>query len=142
MAESDIRTAMFNILSGVSRIGKVYDYERLAVDWAKFIRLFKYKNKILGWEIGRRSATEDSTSVKTYKFVIRGYMGVKDSAATEKTFNALVESVAAAFRADKDLSGAALGHGYIQVETIDMRTFGSVLCHYAEMSIEVYEHNE
>jgi hypothetical protein len=67
-------------------------------------------------------------------------MGVDDAAQSEKTFNALVEAAAAAFRSDRTLGGTALGHDFIQVDALDTRSFGGVLCHYAELSLTVYEH--
>lgn len=142
MSESAIRTQIYTIISGVTNIGKVYDYERWAVDWGTFLNLYKDSGgKILGWEIGRKSPiTEDETSVKKHTYSIKGYMGLKDADMTEKTFNGLIESVATAFRNNKELNGAALGHDFIQVEVLDVRTFGSVLCHFVELTLTVYEH--
>ena len=145
MGESIIRTAIKTTLTGVSNIGKVHDYERWAADWSKFIAYFRTSisgtDQIRGWEISRKAPiTEDATSVKKHTYSIRGYMGVEDAAESEKTFNALIEAAAAAFRADRTLGGAALGHDFIQVDALDTRSFGGVLCHYAELSLTVYEH--
>ncbi len=145
MSESTIRAAIKATLSGVTNIGKVHDYERWAVDWSKFLGFFRTGisgvDQIRGWEIGRKAPiTEDETSVKKHTYSIKGYMGVEDAAQTEKTFNTLIEAVAAAFRSDKTLSGTALGHDFIQVEALDTRSFGGVLCHYTELSLAVYEH--
>lgn len=143
MSESTVRTGVYTILNAVADVGKVYDYERWAKDWGTFINLFKTtiggKAQIRGWEIGRTSAPEDATSVKAHKYSIKGYMGIDDSAASEKTFNAVIEAIVAAFRANKMLSGAALGHDFIQVDLIEPRMFANVLCHYAELSLVVYD---
>lgn len=151
MSESAIRTQIYTILSNVSNIGKVYDYERWAADWVAFINLFKTTvggvDQIRGWEIGRRSMNEKKIVIgigslsheKTHGFLIRSYMGVSDAAATEKTFNTLIEGIATAFRTNKTLNGTAKDHDYIQAEIIEHRTFGGVLCHYAELSLAVYE---
>jgi hypothetical protein len=151
MSESAIRAQIYAILSGVTDIGKVYDYERWAADWTTFINFFKVTideaDQIRGWEIGRRSAKEAQTVLgisslsreRTHLFVIRGYMGLSDADATEKIFNDLIEAVATAFRANKTLNGSARDHDFIQAEVIDMRTFGGVLCHYTELTIMVYE---
>jgi hypothetical protein len=143
VTESGIRTAIYNLLAAVTDIGKVYDYERWAADWATFINLFKTTisgtPQIRGWEIGRRAVKEDNMPVRSHIYVIRGYMGINDAAATEKTFNALIEAIAAKFRDGQPLSGAALGHDFIQAELIDARMFGAVLCHYCELSLTVYE---
>lgn len=143
MSEATVRAQIYTILSGAAGVGKVYNRERWAVDWGSFINLFKDSGsgRILGWEIGRKAPiTEDESSVRKHTFFIRGYMGVNDADATELLFNALLENIAAAFRADKDLGGAALGHDFIQVETLDTRSFGSVLCHFAELTLTVHEH--
>jgi hypothetical protein len=66
-------------------------------------------------------------------------MGIKDSAATEKTFNVLIEALATAFRANPTLSQTAFDHNNLQREIIEARSFGSVLCHYAELTLTVIE---
>jgi len=151
MPESAIRTAIYNILSAVTNIGKVYDYERWAADWTTFINLFKTTiatvEQIRGWEISRRSVGEKQAIIKMgsqaheddHTYVIRGYMGVNDASATEKTFNALIESVRTAFRDNKNLNGTCERQGRIQASIIEFRLFGGVLCHYAELTLTVYE---
>lgn len=145
MSESTIRTGVYNVLSGVPDIGMVHDYERWNVDPGKFIDLFKTtisgQGQIRGWEIGRSGPiNDDGSSPRAHTYKIRGYMSINDAAVTEKTFNALIEAIADAFRGDKTLGGVALGHDFIQVDMIEIRMFGSVLCHYAELSLVVYEH--
>jgi len=154
MSESAIRTQIYSIVSAVTNIGKVYDYERWATGWDVFINLFKTTiagvDQIRGWEISRRACPESGTGPEAtisqtdrgHDFLIRGYMGIKDADATEKTFNALIESIAAAFRADLTLGGAASEHDFIQVEIIEARTFAGTLCHYAELGLIVHESEE
>lgn len=144
MAEATIRAAIASILGTVTNIGKVHDFERWAADWSKFIAFFRTRisgvDQVRGWEISRKAPiTETGDDTRTHTYAIRGYMGVDDSAQSEKTFSALVEAVAAAFRTNKTLNGAALGQDFIQVETLDTRSFGGVLCHYAELTLTVYE---
>ncbi len=151
MSESAIRGQIYAVIGAIANIGMVYDYERWAADWVAFINFFKTTiggvDQIRGWEISRRSAAEKkivigvniSSHQKTHVFLIRGYMGVNDAAATEKTFNALIEAIGAAFRYNKKLNDTAMDHDYIQAETIGFRMFGGALCHYAELSLTVYE---
>jgi hypothetical protein len=151
MSEANIRTQIYTILSSVTNIGKVYDYERWANDWATFINFFKTTiggiDQIRGWEISRRSAPEKQVGIssgtgkyeRAHSFVIRGYLGVKDADATEKTFNALIEAIATAFRGNRKLNGTAERHDLIQTDIIEPRMFGSVLCHYAELSLTATE---
>ena len=151
MSESAIRNQIYTIISAVTDIGKVYDYERWTAEWATFINLFKTTiggiDQIRGWEIGRKAAPESGateiatlgTTDKSHIFVIRGYMGVKDEAATEKTFNLLIEAISDIFRTNLTINGTALIHDFIQAEIIEFRTFGGVLCHYAELTLTAHE---
>lgn len=149
MSEATIREQIYTILSGLTDIGKVYDYERWAVDWATFINLFKTRvgttDQIRGWEINRKAVKGKTsafeTEESTHSYVIRGYLGLNDANETEKTFNGLVEAVRDAFRDHPTLNAAAEYHGGIQAEVIEPRMFGGVLCHYAELVLEVSETN-
>jgi len=151
MSESAIRAAIYTVLRAVEDIGKVYDYERWTSDWTTFINLFKTtisnEDRILGWEISRRSVGEKQAVIKAgsqaheddHLFIIRGYMAVNDASETEKTFNQLIENIRTAFRENKNLNGACERHGRIQAPIIEFRTFGGVLCHYTELNLTVYE---
>lgn len=147
MSESAIRAEIFSILSSVQDIGKVYDYDRWAADWGAFINLFKTviagKEHIRGFEIVRVSAPSqyDDNVEETvfHKYVIRGYMSLKDAEATEKTFNSLIESIRERFRFNFSLNGKCEFAGPVSVELIETRTFGAVLCHYCELTLPVQE---
>ncbi len=151
MSESLIRAQIYTILNAVTNIGKVYDYERLTADWNQFITFYKTQigavDQIRGCQISRKSVKEkkivlgigSSSHEKTHVFLIRGFLGVSDASATEKTFNALIEAIATAFRTNKTLNSTAQDHDFIQAESIEVRSFGGVLCHYAEMTLTVYE---
>jgi hypothetical protein len=143
MSESGTRAAIAAKIASLPDIGIVHDYERWAADSAKFIEFFTATiggvSQIRGWEISRKKAVEDTTSTRGHIYLIKGYMGLKDAAATEKTFNGLIEEIALAFRRSQSLGGATLGHDFIQVQTIEARMFGSVLCHCAELSITCYD---
>ena len=145
MSESTIRQQIFTTLSAVPGIGCVYDYERWAVAWDKFIALFKdpTSSRILGWEISRSAATADFISQieeeRSHQYVIHGYMGVQDAEATEKQFNTLIEAVAEAFRGTLDLNGSCMQSTALSATLIDTRTFGSVLCHYCELRLTATE---
>ena len=145
MSEANIRAGIKSILTAIPGIGKVHDYERYPEknDWSAFLALFKNTNNgqdhILGWTITRRSSGEKHNDPIPHVYLIRGIMGMKDSAETDKSFTALIENVRAAFRNNKTISNAALGHDYIQVSFQELRFFGSVLCHYCELTIVVYE---
>ncbi len=144
MSEATVRAGIYNTMLAVTDIGMVYDYERWANDWATFINLFKTTiggvDQIRGWEISQRApVSENRTSTKRRTYSIRGYMSVNDAAATEKIFSALIDAIAAEFRKDQELGKTVKGHDFIQVEIIETRTFGSVLCHFVELTLTVYD---
>ncbi len=145
MSETTIRQQIFTILSAVAGVGMVYDYERWSNDWGQFIALFKdpATDSILGWEISRAGVQGNNISNieedATHTYLLRGYMSVQDAAATEKTFNTLVETVRAAFRGNHTLNGACYDAGPASATVIDTRMFGGVLCHYAEIRLPVNE---
>jgi hypothetical protein len=145
MSEQTIRQQIFTTLQTVPNIGKVYDYERWSVDWNKFISLFKdnASGRILGWEIGRSAGQgqflNQIEEERTHHYSIRGYMGVQDADATEKLFNALIESISTTFRGSLDLNGACMQASALSAAVIDTRSFGSVLCHYCELQLTATE---
>jgi hypothetical protein len=85
-----------------------------------------------------------SLHVKTYSIVIRGYYGVDDAAASEKTARALSEDVLEKFEAYPNLDGA-LEVGYYTADGLpslvvfEPRSYGGVLCHYSEIRFEVWD---
>ena len=156
MSLSAIRTQIKTTLEGVSGIGTVHEYERWANDWKGFLELFKTSaNVINGWMITRRKTPERWRTAEEYErvfeFAILGVYGLKDDDATEKTFQDLIEAICAAFRQDPDLGGACetthpefgslAGRSGVQVEVVENRVLGSVLCHFCVLRIgaQVFE---
>lgn len=146
MAYSTILSTIKSTIEGVSGIGKVYDYERWAANWGTVLTLYKTTGNIIhGWTISRVSTHRQSLSIgapeQAHIFRIRGVYGLDDSAGTEKTFQGILNLVAAAFDANMTLSGACLtlaaewgpmtGQHGLQIEEVDVRAFGNVLCHHA-----------
>ncbi len=150
MGLPEIREQYKAILSGVSGIGVVHDYERWAADWNKFLELYKDQDgRINGW-ITTRTATPEKwlTNIKylrVYELTTRGIYGLKDEDATELIFQDLIESICDAFRNNTTLNntcetiapefGSLAGRSGIQVEIVEPRSFGSVLCHYCELRL-------
>ncbi len=139
-----VRTKIKARIESVPNMGIVHTYERWAADWGKFIALFKASTgEILGWEISRVAApgtylntVEEEVS---HKYLIRGYMGLQDAAETELLFNEKIEAMRDAFRSDMTLGGLNELPAGFDCRLIEPRSFGSVLCHYTEIIIEVQE---
>jgi len=147
MSLSLIRDEIKSILSGVSGVGtKVHDYERYAKTWEEYLAFFKSDGLIKGWTITRTSTPEvkstTTTNMRTHTFLIRGYFSLDDSAATEKTFQNIIEAIATAFRVKPTLNGKAFDSEPLQVDTVGSVMFGSVLCHFCELRLLVQEEEQ
>ncbi len=153
MSESAIRTAIYNAVNGVTDVGLVYDYERFVNKWDAFEGLFKTTvgstSQLRGWMIGYRGIPEAKAQTfvpgksgieRIHRFHIMGFMGIDDSAATEKTFAALAETVCDAL---EDAAALHVKGSFPQAAPVkmgfDSLTFAGVLVHMAAIVIEVTE---
>ena len=138
-------------LTAIAGIGIVHTYERQVVETSKFILLFKdATGRICGWEITRGAASEHQRGAffRHHQFVLKGYMGLQDATASSLAFQELCEEICNAFRAaDPATAGATWNYrngdeqtaSPAQIESINDRMFGGVLCHCAEISLSVTE---
>jgi len=132
------------VLLAVTGVGtKVYDYERWAADWSSFLALFKSDSLIKGFEITRNKTLEETqasrTNYRTHSIIIRMYYSLDDTAASEKAARDIEENIAEAFRNKNTLDGNCIECSPLQIDISENRMFGSVLCHYREMRLEVTE---
>ena len=151
-------------VAALPEAGRLHLYQRWAADIGRYIDLFRWraqdgKDQIRGWVLTRESAREELGSFassapggfvpagvnrRTHTFLLFGVMSLEDDAASEIEFQDLIESICGRFRA-----GDALRlRGNIsslerltppQVDRIDLRAFGSTLCHTAEVRIQAIE---
>lgn len=147
MSLSTIREQIKAILSGVSGVGVVHDYDRWAAHWAAFLGLFTVEEDgqktVNGWVITRRKTAANTASTthdaRRHDFLIRGIYGLKDDDASEIVFQQLIEDICAAFKAKYKLNDTADNTEPVQVAIVENRIFGNVLCHYCELTIAVDE---
>ena len=147
MSLDAIREQIKVILSGVAGIGIIYDYERLSVDWNKYLDLFKDKDGrinvlMFSLEKSQKGQTSQGEQEKARIFRFRGIMGLKDAEATGILFEDLVDRVQAKFDDYETLNDTCLtinpdwgpmsGELGYQIDLIEPRMFGNVLCHYHE----------
>ena len=137
MSDATMRAAIKARLDAMGdAIGRVHDYERWNVQAGRFLSLFQDPDtsKIFGWEITRRGLRMQKMTMSKWKmihrYVLRGYYGLEDAAATEKTVNALVDQIVLDFTRTK-LTGTQ--GDQLPQATIETRIFGHVLCHVAEI---------
>ena len=147
---AQIRAAIVAKLAAVPEIGVVHDYERWAKREADFAVLYVSGGQVRGWHVRKLSTRRQSPArgryIVTHRWQIRGFMALDDAAATEKTFDDLVEAVELAFQADTDLGGV-VGitivddeAGIQVVESIPV-LFAGVLCHSARLILNT-RHSE
>lgn len=157
MSLKECRIRIVDILKDVYGVEKnnVYDYDRWAPTWDKFLEFFKTSdNKLQGWMVTRRRSpkfilAQGGHDTKTHLFIIKGIMGLADSDGTEKIFQDLIEDIVNKFDDYDTLNGIAFTSSPvigaprlisgIQVEIVEKRKFGTVLCHYCELFLYVQE---
>lgn len=151
MSYLDIVTDIKTHLSTIPVIGMIHTYDRQIVDPAKFIELFRYKPtaQILGWEMHRTAVPEivHGAHFRLHQFMLRGYMSVEDAKATSLKFQDLADQVCAKFRTAAPPPGSTWEYrnaaeplnSAAQIDIINDRMFGSVLCHCAEISLVISE---
>jgi len=152
MAEADVRAQIYDVLVAVDNIGVVHDYERWSADWSAYLDLFKTsidgQDVIRGWTITCQSFPQEYVQFggsiqRSYTYKVRGYVALKDSEASEKTAIALTEDVVEALDGDStlhdDSGDTRFNTGPADLSIFEPRLFGSVLCHYAEITLVIEE---
>ncbi len=145
--------------------GAVHDYQRWYITEQDFRTLFQQTEPgvgeiIHGWWISRIATKEELSeagfNIRIYTFSIRGFMGLDDSAASEKLFQRKCENICNRFRSYPLLQtthyggtgqpgtypNGAPGVMYCEPMIISLvnnaEVFGH-LCHSAEIRLEVKE---
>lgn len=147
----EIREALYKLLATTPNTGVVHRYRRYARDWKDVLDNLRVeidgKVQIRGWMIGRSVATAGSLLEpqtfdevsRAYTFELIGVAQVEDEVASELTFEDVVEDVMTALEDSNDLYGVAVSGGVSQprLQTFAVRAFTGVLCHYAEISVDI-----
>lgn len=146
MGRAEIAAALQAIIASVDGMGQVHKRERFSPDWSTYLSRFEYRGKINGCMFTRKSTVKRQRTLgeveKCHVFIIRLFYGFQDDADSDAVFQTMVDQVATAVDADETLNGTCetthpdwgpmRGAVGLQVENIDIRQFGKVLCHYAE----------
>lgn len=151
MSEATVRAGIKTLIESVSNVGEVYDHEPFAATWDEFVEQFKCR--VLGREQIRAftisceaiprerlsvASTRSSHNQARLTYKIRGYCGFSEEHSTETEFLGVVIAVL-----NKLDTGIVTGNAYnapiAQLDSYVPRTFGGVLCHYAEITQEVIE---
>ena len=111
---AEIRAAIVARIQSVPDVGIVHDRERYLRAEERFRRLYVVtapndSEQLRGWWVRRESVRETQPSIgrrlDVTSWRIQGYLALSDEAATETEFDALIESIRDAFRADLSLDG-------------------------------------
>jgi hypothetical protein len=154
MSLPDIREQIKVILSGISGIGIVHDYDRFSKQWDKFLNLFQDETgKINGITFRRekslRSQQDFGEEENLDIFVFRVIMGLNDSEGTGIEFDDHLQNIMDTFNdpANEKLNGTCKtiipywgpmkGNIGMQLDLSEDRLFGNVLCHYGELRMSV-----
>jgi hypothetical protein len=148
MSVAAIRTAIVTRMLTVADIGVVHPYERYSTDLAKLKALYGYNGAIRGWFVRRPRTTETANvlgrTVEQIRWRLQGYMAFNDAAASEITFDGLIEGLRDVFAADQTIGGVVDqctdpsnpdGESCIQLDDAGPVMFGGVLCHAARLGL-------
>lgn len=155
MSYQQITDFIYQVLSNVPDIGRVYKYERWAIRESEFLKLFsveeevnsKRVKRIKGWEITRTSITEEirdtGYNTATHTYIIRGYLSADDENASSYEFQMLIDRVREALR---NVAQAPEAPWYFadppDVALITTVMLGSYLVHACEIRWRIYEQEE
>lgn len=158
MNQAAIREQIKVILSGVSGIGVVHEYDRLAINWEKTLDLFTDADgRINGCmfrrqRMAKRTITIGQNRERIHVYAIRVIVGLNDAQATGLVFDDLLDAVEKAFDSNPTLNGTCrslspewgpmAGASGAQIELSEERIFAKVLCHYGELHLAVVERND
>lgn len=137
-----------NILSPISNIGNVHNYQRYFNDDEIFRQLcFDQTNdRVAVWFVTRDDGTEDklldySVNRLYSKMVLKGYMGGKELDKTELIFQQVCQDVVTAFPLHTHfIENQMLVHEPPSLRLKDERLLYNVKCHYAEVSLTIREY--
>ena len=153
MTQATIRAHIKVTLDTVSDKGLTHDYLRWAVTQAQFETIAKTTIsgtvQIRAWMIswGGFSQVEPyinrlgaPNQIRVHTFTLDGYLGLDDSAATEKTFAALAELVCTTLDADSTLNADAMSTYRNPTQlAVDVVSWHEHLCHHAAITLQVAE---
>ena len=144
-----VRDEVQTILSGVSGIGQVHSRIRSITNDRGLQAILVASNIINGWMHTRiGTAVERLTNyenIERHAWLMRGWYSFNDVGDSETTFQALIESIRAAFRDNVRLNDAAEFTEPVQfIENSEPHVMippgdGGKLCHFAELRMMIQE---
>jgi hypothetical protein len=153
MSESAIRAQIKVILESIPDIGNVYSVRKYYNTQADRLAIMKTSisgvEQIRTWMIYRDGLPEsnqillglgaDKGREIIHKYIIEGWIGLKDADSTELTLNSLLDSIEKAFATNRTLNDTCFYHDGIIIDKIDVVDMTGILCNHCELSLRVRE---
>ncbi len=151
MSVTQQRTDLYAAVNGVSNIGLGYTYYRYQNEWNDFLALFKTTisstPQIRGFMLEYRGVQENVNiqfnpgEHRNNIWYVHLFLGLSDANTTESTFATLIESVITAIKTSTALHTQTTYFFTAPAFTpiYEIRNFGDVLCHYAQMEVSITE---
>lgn len=145
-ALTDLNAALVTQIDAVSGVEHAYGYTRYVSDWTPYLALFKTTSSTInGWWVTlanpsiTTAADAFGVNLWVYHFLITGIMQVQDASNTEASFLAQAEAILLTLHNETTLSvaGVTVGEFFPQLRVVEHRQFGSVLCHYGEVTLDI-----
>jgi hypothetical protein len=139
-----IKAKVKELLEGIEGMGRVYTHEVWAVQQADIRKRCMVDGRINYWAIVRERSEEprypSRVNERHHHLLIVAFYSLDNHGASEDTFEQLIESICTLFRTKPALERVAETSGTIEVNRPDPhRYLGEVLCHYAELRIDIQE---
>jgi hypothetical protein len=145
------------VLAADADVGRVHSRVRYARDWSSLLALLQHEQsdasgpRVKGWMLTRTTNLPDppdsayGSVARTYTFVLRGLLAFHDGddsynsdAEWQDTLDAVVEALDDLRNLNPtDSSVLVQGAGPCSVRVNELRMFGQVLAHYAEIDYPV-----
>jgi hypothetical protein len=143
MSDATIRAKIKAILQAVTGMGQVHDYPRYVRSRADLKTLLRKSGSVNAWIFYREKAPADldhsMTARRRHVYRFRAWYEISDSAASEKTFQALIDAVFTAVLNDTTLLDVCLAVDPLNVDTVEDDDMDGTLYHYAECSLACTE---
>lgn len=147
MAFAPIREAFIKMLGGVKGIGKIHNRKRHETFWDGFFRTVDKNGKLNTWEVSRKELVVTVAAVggtennppclqDNHTLLLVGRMALSDEKESEPEFDALMDAIVRAQALNDRLDGTYLQPAFMQIGLREERSYGSVLVHYCEMTLE------
>ena len=150
---ASIRSAVKARIDAVADKGQTHDYFRWARDDSalldQIVTTVSGTDQIRAWMLTVYGPVSNVPAArefhrKEYEIELHGYLGLDDSAATEKTMANLAEDVVEELEKYPDLNGTLTNGAYTDdgqpsIEEFDHRMFAGRFCHHVLITATVYE---